>query len=253
MTAAGASRHLRAARSDKDDATRRDWAARHISRPVPAAPGGWRPRKTAGRGGGESGHAPMWTRLRTRGGRLPPRSGRRRPHDLFPPCARGWEDRRGLTERRAARDASMFRRACPLLWTALPDGIAVGDDRLAVLIQPLIVSLRARRGSRPEPALLVSVETAGHRRGLRPDESVAVAHGLAQRRAKIGVIAPADDAENALLLLDRGILQDGTEARDLRRGVARQAARHQFVMDACRAGASDDAGDVIVPIPEPIR
>src|SRR6266851_1088983 len=107
--------------------------------------------------------------------------------------------------------------------------------------------------ARPEPDFLVDAQPACDRRRLRPNESVLVAHGLAQRRAKVSVVAATDDAEDALLLLDRRGLQDRTEAGDLGRRVGGQATRGELVVDARQSTAGDHAGNVVVPILQPRR
>src|SRR5262245_8804288 len=164
MSAAGASRCCRRIRSDRDDAKRRGSEARRISQPAAAAPAEWRRRRTAGRAGGGSIHAPTPTPLRTRRGRLLPRSCRRRR----------WAGRWVPIEPRGVPDADTLQRASPVLRPARLDIKSAG--RLALI--------GGCRG--PEAVLFRRVQAAGDGGGLCPDEAVAVAQRLAQDRTQIG-------------------------------------------------------------------
>src|SRR5262249_37856138 len=109
-------------------------------------------------------------------------------------------------------------------------GSRAGGGPVGIAVAALgVFAVRARR---PEPVLFLDAEAARRRRRLRPDEAVLVAQRAAQRRAKVRVVTPADDAEDALLFLDRGAMQEGPETRHFSRAVGRQAAGNELVVDA---------------------
>src|SRR5262245_51014581 len=121
------------------------------------------------------------------------------------------------------------------------DGGGAGGGPVGIAAPALgVFAVRARR---PQPVLFLDAEAARHRRRLRPDEAVLVAQRAAQRRAKVRVVTAADDAEDALLFLDRGAMQDRSEMRYFGRAVGRHAAGNELVVDAGEPAARDHAGD----------
>src|SRR5260370_40853997 len=120
-------------------------------------------------------------------------------------------------------------------------------------LNPFYAIPRAGRRTGPKTLLLLDIEATGHRGRLRPDEAVPVAQRIPQGGTKIGVIAPPDHAEHALLVLGRGAMENRAEARDFRRGIGRQAPGTQFFIDAHDPVASNDARNVCIPMPQSAR